>query len=124
EDLTQQPNRAILVERLVPVATFRRLDAGWASALTPARRDRLHGRAQVLCAGFEATRGKPGASRVSVVDEDGAHPGIRVHRGRDPADVPAVAHGEQRHEADRGVLGRVHSAGYRRRIETGGGEQA
>ena len=44
---------------------------------------------------------KPGAAGVPVVDEDGQPAGGRVQVGRHAADVPAVAGGDQRQQADR-----------------------
>ena len=59
----------------------------------------------------EAALGEPGAARVAVVDEDGELAGVGVQGGRDAADVPAVAGGEQRQQADRAVLRGVGRAG-------------
>ncbi len=53
------------------------------------------------------------AARVPVVDEDRRHAGLRVEVGRQPADVPAVAHRDQRQHGDLRVLGRVQRAEQR-----------
>ena len=45
------------------------------------------------------------------MDEDRGRPRLRVHRRREPADVPAVAGGQQRQHPDARVLGRVQGAG-------------
>ena len=42
-----------------------------------------------------------------------------MQRGRDAADVPAVAGGEQRQQADRRVLGRVRRPGHVARVDPG-----
>ena len=44
---------------------------------------------------------------MTVVDENGGPPGLMVEGGRQPADVPAVAHRDQREHRDLRVLGRV-----------------
>ena len=58
----------------------------------------------------ERELGDAGAARVAVVHEDRRLAGLRVHRHRHAADVPAVADREQRQHADEPVLGRVHRA--------------
>ena len=60
----------------------------------------------------EPALGEAGAAGVAVVDEDRRRAGVRVQRGGDPADVPAVAGREQRQQPDRGVLGGVQRAGH------------
>ena len=50
------------------------------------------------------------AARVAVVDEDRRPPGLVVEVGREPADVPAVAHRPERQQRDHRVLGRVERA--------------
>ena len=74
-------------------------------------RDRLPGGGQPVPGCGEAALGEAGTAGVAVVDEDGELPGVRVQRGRDAADVPAVAGREQRQQADRAVLGGVGRAG-------------
>ena len=64
----------------------------------------------------EAALGEAGAAGVAVVDEDGRQAGVRVQRGRDAADVPAVAGGDERQQADRGVLGGVRGPGHVGRV--------
>ena len=54
--------------------------------------------------------GEPGTAGVPVVDEHGRLAGVRVQGGRHAADVPPVAGGEQRQQADRRVLGGVGGA--------------
>ena len=107
----EQPTAAGLVQRVVAVAALRRLDARRAAALAPAARDRLAGGRQPLPGAVVAALGEAGAARVAVVDEDGQLAGVGVQRRRDAADVPPVAGGEQRQEADRGVLGGVRGTG-------------
>ena len=59
----------------------------------------------------EAFVGEARATRVAVVDEHGGQHRVRVQGGGDTADVPAVAGGQQRQQADGGVLGGVQRAG-------------
>ena len=77
---------------------------------TRTRRSRRGSRRSQVRAAREPALGEAGAARVAVVDEDRGQPGVRVQRGRDPADVPAVAGGDQRQHPDRRVLGRVRRA--------------
>ena len=58
----------------------------------------------------EALRVMPDAARVAVVDEDRRAAGLRVEVGRQAADVPAVAHRQQRQHGDLRVLGGVQRA--------------
>src|SRR5258707_2357573 len=95
---------------LFPYTTLFRSHAGGAAGLAIAAGDGLPGGAEPVRGGAEAALGEPGAAVVPVVDEDGELPGGRVPGRRDPADVPAVARGEQGQQADRGVLGRVGRA--------------
>ena len=110
EEHVQESDRAGLVERVVAVAALRRLHARGAAVVAATRRDRLPGRPQPVGRGVEAALGEPGTARVAVVHEDGEPAGVGVQRGRDPADVPAVAGREQRQQADRRVLRRVRRA--------------
>ena len=72
--------------------------------------------------GVVAAGGEAGAARLAVVDEDGHPPGVGVQRGRDAADVPPVAGGEERQQADRGVLGGVRRPRHVGRREAGSGQ--
>ena len=72
--------------------------------------------------------GDAGAARVPVVDEDRREPGVRVHRRRDTTDVPAITRGDQRQQADRGVLGGVDRArhvarSYAGTVQDGSGDR-
>src|SRR5204862_248059 len=51
-----------------------------------------------------------GATPEAVVDHDRRQAGLRLPRGRDAPDVPAVADREQRQDADPGMFGGVHGA--------------
>src|SRR4051812_22490655 len=102
--------RARLVERLVEVAALRRLHARRAARLARALCDE---RVRIAHQGLEAQEplaGDPDAAGVAVVDEDRRPPGLRVEVRRQPADVPAVAHREQRQDRDLRVLRRVQRA--------------
>ena len=92
----------------------------WATARTTGSRP-THSHAAIAVAGRRAaTRpsaawprsAKPAPPGCAVVDEHRRLPGVRVQRGRHPADVPAVAGREQRQQPDRGVLGGVRRAGH------------
>ena len=48
-----------------------------------------------------APAGESCSPRVPVIDEHRRQPGVRVPGGRDPADIPAIARGEKRQQADR-----------------------
>ena len=58
----------------------------------------------------KALQRDPDAAGVAVVDEDRRPAGLRMGVGRQPADVPAVAHRQQRQHRDLRVLGRVQRA--------------
>ena len=60
--------------------------------------------------GEEAAARDPDAAGVAVVDEDRRPAGLRVQLVDRPADVPAVAHRQQREHGDLRVLGRVQRA--------------
>ena len=106
----EQGDGAGLVEGLVLVAALRRLHARGAAVEAAAVADGVArgaqpGRRLVVAALREA-----GAAGMPVVDEDREPAGVRVQRGRDAADVPPVAGGEQRQQPDRAVLGGVGGA--------------
>ena len=58
----------------------------------------------------EAAAGDADPAGVAVVDEDRRAAGLRVQVRRQPADVPAVAHRQQRQHGDLRVLGGVQRA--------------
>ncbi len=58
----------------------------------------------------ERRPGDPDPAGVAVVDEDRRAPRLGVEVGGQPADVPAVAHRDQRQHRDLRVLGRVQRA--------------
>ena len=62
----------------------------------------------------EAALGDPDAARVALVDEDRRQAGLLVDVRREPADVPAVAHREERQQRDQRVLGGVERRDERR----------
>ncbi|QDL75601.1 hypothetical protein DNK48_24880 [Streptomyces malaysiensis subsp. malaysiensis] len=106
----QQTDGGLLVERVVAVAAFGRLDTGRTSRLALADGDRLAGGRQPAGGRVEGTFGEARAPGVPVVHEDGRQQRVRVQRDGHPADVPAVTGGEERQDADRGVLGGVQGA--------------
>ena len=58
--------------------------------------DRLAGGGSQVLAAWYPRSAKPAPPGCAVVDEDGRQAGVGVMRGRDAADVPAVAGGEER----------------------------
>src|SRR5207244_13063231 len=73
----------------------------------------LHDALPIFAELLEAGEGGPRdayPSRVAVVDEDRRRARLVVEVGRQPADVPAVAHRQQRQHRDLRVLRRVQRA--------------
>src|SRR5699024_12281533 len=64
-------------------------------------RDRIPGGADPGPGRFEPALGESGAARKSVVDEHGGGEGVGMHRGGQPADVPAIAGGDQDRKSTR-----------------------
>ena len=89
---------------------FGRLHAGRAALLARALADQPVGVVDERVEGEEAAAGDPDPARVPVVDEDRRDAGLRVVVRRQPADVPAVAHRQQREHRDLRVLGGVQRA--------------
>ena len=94
--------------RILPAGTAYQTDAG-------------------MCGDYDSSRhgqGRADPAGVAVVDEDRRAAGLRVQVGREAADVPAVAHRQQREDGDLRVLGGVQRAEERlerqRRIEQSG----
>ena len=103
--------RRLLVQRVVAVAAFGRLHAGRAAGPALAGCDRGPGRRQPLGQNGVAASGEPGPAGMPVIDEHGGPSGVGMQRGGNPADVPSVAGGEQRQQADSGVFGRMRAPG-------------
>ncbi|ASR00274.1 hypothetical protein CGL27_22810 [Streptomyces sp. 11-1-2] len=110
EQSRQEADGGLLVQRVVAVAALGRLDAGRASRLALAGGDRLAGGRQPAGGRVEGALGEARATRMPVVHEDGRQQRVGVQRDGHPADVPAVTGGEERQDADRGVLGGVQGA--------------
>ena len=110
QDVEQQ-HGARLVERVVLIAALGRLDA---------RRAPGHTGPQPVLGGTEPPLCEAGSPRVAVIDEDGEQSGVGVQRGGDAADVPPVAGGHERQQADRAVLGCVSGAGTVGGLQAGG----
>src|SRR5690349_4054141 len=100
EHATEERERGALVEQVVEVAALRALHAGGAAALARAAGDQARGVVGPRLEDLEAAFRDPDPADVAVVDEDGGPQGLRVEVRREPADVPAVAHGVQRQERD------------------------
>ena len=90
---------------------FGRLHAGRAAARARALGDQARAR-RAHSSSKRAKRGArdADAAGVAVVDEDRRHARLRVEVRRQAADVPAVAHRDQRQHGDLRVLGRVQRA--------------
>ena len=99
-----------LVERLVEVAALRALHAGGAAVLARALADQPGGVGDQALELVVAAAGDPDPAGVAVVDEDRRQAGLEVDVGGEPADVPAIAHRQQRQDRDLGVLGGVQRA--------------
>src|SRR5699024_3070598 len=117
QDRAQEAGGRVLLQRLVAVAAFGGLDAGGAAADALAGSDRLARRGLPCGERLEAALGEAGTAVLAVVDEVRRHTRVRVTRGRDARDVPAVAPGEQRQQADGRVFGRVDGAGQFRGVD-------
>src|SRR4051794_14632716 len=95
------------MEGLVEIAAFGALDAGGTPVLARALADHTSGIGHEPVELIEATLGDPNAAWVAVVDEDRRQPGLEVDVRREPADVPPVAHRQQRQHRYLAVLGRM-----------------
>ena len=104
---SQQRHRPGLVEHLVEVAALRALHARRAAVRARAALEHARGVLDPALEGVEAALGDADAAGVAVVDEDGRAVGLEVDVGREPADVPAVAHRPERKQRDHRVLGGV-----------------
>ena len=71
-----------------------------------------------------AAAGDPDAARMSVVDEDRWPTGLGVHVGGEAADIPPVAHRDQRQHGDLSVLEGVQRSEQPLRRERLGGRSA
>src|SRR3954467_10313482 len=87
---SQERQRALLVEPLVQVAAFRRLDAGRAAAFAGAAGEQALGVADPALEDLEAVLDDADTARVPVVDEDRRSPGLEMDVRGQAADVPAV----------------------------------
>lgn len=105
QECVQETDRAAFVQGFVAIAAFGGLDAGRAAAFAFAGRDGFAGGRQPVRRAGVAAFGETGAAFVAVVHEHREQARIGVQLRGDAADVPAVAGGEQRQQADRGVLG-------------------
>ena len=108
-----------LRERLVEVAALRRLHARGAAVAAAALADQAVRVGDELLEAREGDARDADAAGVAVVDEDRRPAGLRVGVGREAADVPAVAHREQRQHRDLRVLGGVQRAEQQLRREAG-----
>ena len=99
-----------LGQRLVEVPALRRLDARRAPRLARTVAEQRGRAVDPSLEQLVSAVGDAGAARMSVVDEDRRRAGLRVQVGGQAADVAAVGGGQQREQADHGVLGRVQRA--------------
>ncbi len=100
----------MLVEHLVEVAALRRLHARRAAVAAAAVDDDARGARDQLGEAVVAALRDADAAGVAVVDEDRRAQRLRVDVRREAADVPAVAHREQRQHGDQRVLDRMQRA--------------
>src|SRR5690242_15117614 len=96
EHRSHQLDRSGLVEVVVEVAALRALHARGAAFLAWALGNEPLGVGDETLELVEPAARDPDPPGVAVVDEDRRPPGLRVDVRGEPADVPAVAHGEQR----------------------------
>src|SRR5438067_9967194 len=106
----EQQARSLLRQRLVEAAALGRLHAGGTSPRAGALFDEAVRIATQLLEAREGGAGDAHAARVAVVDEDRRTPGLGMEVCRQPTDVPAVAHRDQRQDGDLRVLDRVQRA--------------
>src|SRR5215213_3865069 len=111
--------RPRLVERLVEVAALRRLHARRAARLARALADEPVRVADERVEADEPLARDPDPAGVTVVDEDRRPPGLGMEVRRQPADVPAVAHRQQRQHRDLRVLGGVQRPEHHLEREVG-----
>ena len=119
---SEEADRGGFVEGVVAVAAFGGLDAGGAAELALAGGDGVAGGGEPGAGGVEGAFGEARTAGVAVVDEDGGQAGVGVQGYGHAADVPAVAGGEEREEADGGVFGGVQGAGEFLGVDAGGVE--
>ena len=118
EQQGQQAPGPVLVERLVPVAALRRLDARRA----PVAHSRIRRPPRGSWRDVDRPRRSParrsprrrGSRRRSTMVGSA---GVGLAHGRDPADIPTVTDREQREDADGRMLDRVQRAGPRGRVD-------
>src|SRR4029453_10123465 len=100
----------LLVEGLIQVSAFRRLDAGRTTMFAWAALEHSRRVGDPALERAEAARGNSDAAGVAVVDEDRRRSGLEVQVRGETADVPAVAHRPERKERDQGGLSRGQRA--------------
>src|SRR5918998_1431997 len=110
EEVAQDGDSTVLTQGLVPVAALGRLNAGRTALFAGAAGEDAQGIAGHLLEGVVAALGDADAAGVAVVDEDGRQARLAVHGDGEPTDVPPVAHGKERQQADKGMLRRVQRA--------------
>src|SRR5688500_13331762 len=91
---------AALLPVVVEVAALRALHAGRAARLAAALGDEPEGVVDEALEDLVPATRDPDSARMTVVDEDRRLAGLVVDVGREPADVPAIAHREQRQDRD------------------------
>ncbi len=109
QNLRQQQGGG-LVEGLVAVPAFGRLDARGAAQFARAVADDPRRGLQEELEPLVALAAQPHAARVPVVDEDRRATHLRVHGVGDAAQIPAVREGREREDADEGVFQGVDAA--------------
>src|SRR6476659_2540962 len=103
----EQDQRRRFVEELVEVAALRALHAGRAARPARTAREQTRGVGHPLAEAVEAALCDADPSRMPFVDEHRRQARLLVDVRREAADVPAVAHREQRQQRDERVLGGV-----------------
>src|SRR5438105_2323225 len=103
----QQFERTGLGERLIEVPAFGRLNARRAARAAWALSDQSAGVCGQALELIESPPCEAHSTRVAVIDEDRGPAGLRMGVGREPTDVPAIAHRDQGQDRDLGMLERM-----------------
>ncbi len=78
QDGAEQQNRARLIQGIIAVAAFWRLNATRATALTLAGFDSVPRCSHPVSEAFESSLGKSGSTRLSIVDKDRWVPSVHM----------------------------------------------
>ena len=100
-----------LGERLVVVPAFRGLHAARATCSAGAGFEGLQSGLHPRRSGAESPLRATGSARYGVMHDDSRPAGVRMRGSGQPAQIPAIACGEEGKEPDGGVFGPVEGTG-------------